>query len=174
MAATPEDQRNAATIYTSLSSYVITASLGVIAAQAALATFVLDKREHLGWFYSWMVLGLLASVVSIVLGGKGIAAVASEGFKGTWKLKLDVDYFNLQSIFCLVGMALLLCSLFSGTPKAENQKTATEVQRLSESVVKLQTQLDDLRSQYTTMSADIKSLTKCPAHMRTAKAKGHK
>ena len=81
-----EDERSAANIYASLSSYVMTASLGVIAAQAAMATFVLDKREHLMWFYLWMIFGLLASVSSIVMGGKGVATVASAGFRGSWTL----------------------------------------------------------------------------------------
>ena len=107
--ATPDDERAAASIYTSLSSYVITASLGVIAAQAALATFVLDKRDHLLWFDLWMVAGLIASVLSIVLGGRGIADIASDGFDGEWTLKpKGGDLFNYQAIFCLLGMALLL------------------------------------------------------------------
>jgi hypothetical protein len=117
MPGTPEDERNAATIYTSLSSYVMTASLGVIAAQAALATFVLDKRDHLTWFYIWMIAGILANVVSIVFGGRGIAAIASGGFDGTWSLKPDGDTFNKQAIACLLGMALLLASLFAGQTK---------------------------------------------------------
>ena len=97
--ATPDDERAAASIYTSLSSYVITASLGVIAAQAALATFVLDKRDHLLWFYIWMISGLVASVLSIVLGGRGIADIASDGFDGEWTLKpKGGDLFNYQAI----------------------------------------------------------------------------
>jgi hypothetical protein len=146
--ATPDDERAAASIYTSLSSYVITASLGVIAAQAALATFVLDKRDHLLWFYIWMVAGLIASVVSIVLGGRGIADIASEGFDGEWTLKpKGGDLFNYQAIFCLLGMALLLCSLFSGTPKVESSPVTQEIQQLKDTVQKLQIQVDTLRSQ---------------------------
>lgn len=137
-----EDQRSAANIYASLSSYVITASLGVIAAQAALATFVIDKRDHLTWFYTWMILGLLASVVSIVLGGKGVAGIASAGFAGTWTLKPKHDFFNYQALFCLVGMAFLLFSVFSGTPKPENTKATDDIERLSGSVETLQTELE--------------------------------
>jgi hypothetical protein len=155
-----EDERSAANIYASLSSYVMTASLGVIAAQAALATFVLDKRDHLTGFYACMVLGLIASVVSIVLGGKGVAGIASAGFKGTWTLKPKHDYFNLQALFCLLGMILLLLSLFSGTPKPENPGPA-EMKRLNDSVVKLQADLDNLRTQYAKLSADMKS-SSCP------------
>ena len=146
--ATPDDERAAASIYTSLSSYVITASLGVIAAQAALATFVLDKRDHLLWFYICMVSGLIASVVSIVLGGRGIADIASEGFDGEWTLKpKGGDLFNYQAIFCLLGMALLLCSLFSGTPKVKSSPVTQGIQQLKDMVQNLQIQVDTLRTQ---------------------------
>jgi len=161
MPGTPEDQRSAANIYTSLSSYVITASLGVIAAQAALATFVLDKRDHLTWFYLWMVLGLIFSVVSIVLGGKGIAGIASAGFAGTWTLKPKRDYFNYQALFCLLGMTLLLFSLFSGTTKPDSRNTQEEIHRLNGSVDRLQAELDSLRTQYARVADEIKS-SKCP------------
>jgi hypothetical protein len=164
-----EDERSAANIYASLSSYVMTASLGVIAAQAALATFVLDKRDHLTWFYVSMVLGLTASVVSIVLGGRGVAGIASAGFKGSWTLKPKHDYFNLQAVFCLLGMALLLLSLFSGTTKPESPGPA-EIKRLNESVVKLQADIDNLRTQYAKLSADIKS-SNCPKQGRPAQPK---
>ena len=146
--ATPDDERAAASIYTSLSSYVITASLGVIPAQAALATFVLDKRDHLLWFYIWMVSGLIASVVSIVLGGRGIADIASDGFDGEWTLKpKGGDLFNYQAIFCLLGLALLLGSLFSGTPKVESSPVTQEIQQLKDTVQKLQLQVDTLQTQ---------------------------
>ena len=127
--ATPDDERAAASIYTSLSSYVITASLGVIAAQAALATFVLDKRDHLLWFYIWMVWGLdRERCEHRPLGGRGIVHIASDGFDGEWTLKpKGGDLFNYQAIFCLLGMALLLGSLFSGTPKVESSPVTQEI-----------------------------------------------
>jgi len=165
-----DDQRSAANIYTSLSSYVITASLGVIAAQAALATFVLDKRDHLVWFYTWMILGLITSVVSIVLGGRGIAAIASAGFAGSWTLKPKRDYFNYQGLFCLLGMALLLLSLFSGTPKPENLRATEDIRRLNGSVEKLQAELADLRMQYTKLAKEANSF-KCPEQSRAAQPK---
>jgi hypothetical protein len=166
-----EDQRAAANIYASLSSYVITASLGVIAAQAALATFVIDKREHLVWFYVWMISGIVASVVSIVLGGKGVAKIASGGFGGSWTLKPKEDFFNYQALFCLIGMGLLLVSLFGGTPKPENPEISRQIQRLNDSVQKLQGEVDGYRAQNAQLSEELKS-SKCPqAGSRAAKAK---
>jgi outer membrane murein-binding lipoprotein Lpp len=161
--ATPDDERAAASIYTSLSSYVITASLGVIAAQAALATFVLDKRDHLLWFYICMVSGVIASVVSIVLGGRGIADIASEGFDGEWTLKpKGGDLFNYQAIFCLLGMALLLCSLFSGSTKVESSPVTQEIQQLKDTVQKLQLQVDTLRSQVSKAAEEKNTLPASP------------
>jgi hypothetical protein len=163
MAGQPEDQRNAATIYTSLSSYVMTASLGVIAAQAALATFVLDKRDHLTGFYLYMIAGLAASVVSIVFGGRGIAAIASGGFEGTWSLKPKGDSFNKQAIFCLFGMILLLASVFNGQPKPENP-SADQIQRLSTIITQQQTQIDDLKGRYVVLADQVQLLSSATSH----------
>jgi hypothetical protein len=163
MAGGTEDQRSAATIYASLSSYVMTASLGVIAAQAALATFVLDKRDHLTGFYVCMIAGLIASVVSIVFGGKGIAVIASGGFDGTWSLKPNGDSFNRQAIFCLLGMILLLVSVFCGRPKPENPNV-DQIQRLNTTLTQQQTQIDDLKSKCATLAEQLNSLSRTSPH----------
>jgi len=170
MAGGPEDQRSAASIYASLSSYVMTASLGVIAAQAALATFVLDKRGHLTWFYIWMVAGIFASVASIVFGGKGIAAIASGGFDGTWSLKPNGDSFNRQALFCLVGMLFLLLSLFCGRPKPENPY-AEEMRRLNTTVIQQQSQIDDLKGKYAAVAEQLKSFAGDAPHKSKPVAK---
>jgi hypothetical protein len=163
MAGQPEDQRNAATIYTSLSSYVMTASLGVIAAQAAVATFVLDKRDHLTCFYVCMIAGMAASVVSVVFGGKGIAAIASGGFGGTWSIKPNGDPFNRQAFFCLLGMVLLLVSVFTGQTKPDNPN-ADQIQRLSTIITQQQAQIDDLKGKYAALTDQLKSLTNTASH----------
>lgn len=163
MPGTPDDQRNAATIYTSLSSYVMTASLGVIAAQAALATFVLDKRDHLNLFYVCMLAGIVASVVSIIFGGKGIASMAAGGFDGAWSLKPDGDSFNKQAIACLFGMILLLASVFCGRTKPDNPN-ADQIQRLTATVTQQQTQIESLNAQCATLADELKSLSGNAAH----------
>jgi hypothetical protein len=166
-----EDQRSAANICASLSSYVMTASLGVIAAQAVLATFVLDKRDHLTWFYVWGILGLVSSVVSVVLGGKGIGGIASSGFHGSWTLHPKHNYFDLQSKLCLIGMGLLICSLFCGTTKLENPKLEQGIQQSNASVQRLQIELDDLRSQYATLSDQVKLASKPAPRCHLARPK---
>ena len=170
MAGQPEDQRNAATIYTSLSSYVMTASLGVIAAQAAVATFVLDKRDHLTCFYICMIAGIVTSVVSVVFGGKGIAAIASGGFGGNWSIKPNGDPFNRQAFFCLLGMSLLLVSVFTGQPKPENP-SAEQVQRLSTIITQQQSQIDDLKGKYAALADQLKTLPSSPPHAEAPAAK---
>ena len=174
MAGQPEDQRNAATIYASLSSYVMTASLGVIAAQAALATFVLDKRDHLVWFYVWMIAGLVSSVVSIVFGGRGIAAIASGGFGGAWSLKPNGDSFNRQAAFCLLGMALLLASLFAGHRKPENP-SADQIQRLNITITQQQVQINDLKTKCDALAERLNSLSNsAPNKAKAATKKRHR
>jgi hypothetical protein len=171
MAGQPEDQRNAATIYTSLSSYVMTASLGVIAAQAALATFVLDKRDHLVWFYVWMIAGLVSSVVSIVFGGRGIAAIASGGFGGTWSLKPNGDSFNRQAVFCLLGMVLLLASLFAGRTKPENP-SADQIRHLTTTITQQQVQINDLKAKCDALAEQLKLVSSdAPNRAKTATRK---
>lgn len=164
MANGTEDQRSAATIYASLSSYVMTASLGVIAAQAALATFVLDKRDHLTGFYVCMIAGLISSVASIVFGGKGIAAIASGGFDGNWSLKPNGDSFNKQAILCLIGMVLLLASVFAGRPKPESPGV-DQIRRLNTAITQQQTQIDDLKAKYAALADQLDSLPRtAPPH----------
>lgn len=170
MPGTVDDQRNAATIYASLSSYVMTASLGVIAAQAALATFVLDKRDHLGLFYVCMLAGIVASVVSIIFGGQGIAAIASGGFDGTWSLKPNGDSFNKQAISCLLGMVLLLASVFCGQTKPDNP-SAEQIRQLTATVTQQQAQIDALKAQSSTLADELKQLSSNAAHTAKPAAK---
>jgi hypothetical protein len=174
MPGTPEDERNAATIYASLSSYVMTASFGVIAAQAAIATFVLDKRDHLGWFLGCMIVGIVASVVSVVFGGRGIAAIAAVGFDGTWSLRPNGDSFNKQAIACLLGMVLLLASVFCGRAKPDNSN-ADHIQRLNSALTQQQTQIEALKAQSATLADQLKSLSSNVAHTaKTAIKKRHR
>jgi hypothetical protein len=163
MPGTLDDQRNAATIYASLSSHVMTASLGVIAAQAAISTFVLDKRDHLGWLLLCMIVGIIASLVSILFGGKGVAAIAAGGIDGAWSLKPDGDFFNKQPIACLLGMFLLLASVFCGRTKPDNPN-ADQIQRLNAIVTQQQAQMEILKAQCTTLANELKSLPSNVGH----------
>ena len=117
-----------------------------------------------------MVAGLVSSVVSIVFGGQGIAAIASGGFKGTWSLKPDRDSFNRQAIFCLLGMLLLLVSLFSGSPKLENP-SAEQIQRLANTITQQQIQIEDLKTKAAALADQVKALATKPPHAEKPVAK---
>ena len=158
MSATPEDQRNAANMFASLSSYVITASLAIIAAEVALAAFVLDKREHLIWFGTLLVVGLLLNVLSVAYGGRGVSAIAESGFKGIWTLKPTGDYFNVQAILCLAGMFCFLGSVFCGDNKSDVPKENPEVQRLQTSVDQLASENKELESRYSDIQTELKRI----------------
>ena len=97
----------------------MTACLGVIAAWVAILTFLLDKRDNLQHFLILSVLGVGATLLSIVLGGKGIAAVYKEGANGDWNLNTKGKYFDNQSILALLGVVLIAITALCGTPKTE-------------------------------------------------------
>jgi hypothetical protein len=115
-----EDRRAAANIVVTLSGYVITAALAVLGAQAVVTTFVLDKREHLTWFYVVPGVGAALLVLSIILGGKGIGEIVKSGAGGSWTTHTRYRKFNLQSICALAGTVLVVASAFLGDTKPSN------------------------------------------------------
>lgn len=135
-----EDARAAATIITSLSSYVITASLAVLGAQAVITTFVLDKRTDLAMFYVVASLGAACLVASILVGGRGINEVATRGKRGSWETRTRHHAFDWQAWLTLIGLAFVAASLFFGTSKAD----ATQ-QRGDNRVAVLQGQISSLQ-----------------------------
>jgi hypothetical protein len=124
--ATQEDRRAAASLVTTLSSLVITASLAVLGAQAVITTFVIDKRENLGAFYVVALGGAAALIGSIVLGGLGVYEIASAGARGKWKVTTEGRKFDLQSLLALFGTALVITSAFLGDAKPQRSAGAVE------------------------------------------------
>jgi hypothetical protein len=114
---TVDDRRAASSLVTTLSSYVITAALAVLGAQAVLTTFVVDKREHLTWFYRVGGLGTVALVGSIIIGGSGVYEIIGAGARGDWKITTRYRKFNLQSWLALLGTILVIASAFLGDAK---------------------------------------------------------
>jgi hypothetical protein len=108
----PDDWRAAANIAISLSEYLITVALAVIAGQAGLATVFVDKRSKLGPYYLFSLVALLTLVASIVLGGRGIADVYHGGFSAHWKDNaVAAQDFNRQAVLLLVGFIAALISV---------------------------------------------------------------
>src|SRR6266403_208686 len=157
MSGTSEDKRAASNITATLSSYLMTAALGVIAAEAVIVTFVFDKREHLAWFFLFSIVGLASSVASIYFGGKGIFKLTQCGFDGDWVIKTTGGHFNLQSWLALSGVALVAVSVFCGSSKPEARPQ--EVDLLKTNISQLQESLKDLESKYQSLSIDLNKIS---------------
>jgi len=151
--ATEEDKRTATQMTASLASYLMTAALAVIAAQAAFVTFVLDKREMSPLFLVCSFVGAGASVASVYYGGKGIGKLAALGYKGEWVIKTPKGHFNKQTITSIIGLVFVVASIFFGKPKAEVKQVSCECEVLNDSVAKLQSEMDDLKLKTESLSA---------------------
>jgi hypothetical protein len=114
---TPDDRRAASSLVTTLSGYIMTAALAVLGAQAVLATFVIDRREHLTSFYVVGGFGAAALIGSIIVGGKGVGEMIGAGARGDWKIKTRGDKFNIQAYLALIGTILVIASAFLGDSK---------------------------------------------------------
>ena len=117
MTVPAEDTRAAASLVASLSSYVITATLAVLGAEAVIVTFVFDKRTDLTGFYVFSGIAVVSLVASIVLGCAGVYEIASRGRTGEWVIKTRRGKFNAQAVLALVGLIAVVISAFLGTPK---------------------------------------------------------
>jgi len=137
--ANKDDPRTAAGMVVSLSSYVASATLAVLGVLAAIATFVIDKREHLGVFYALSGAAAVALVMSIYVGGKGVYEIAQEGAQGTWKTETRRKKFRWQSGLALVGVILVGVSIFMGDKKqtSDNAQLTRRVELLGDEVSNL-------------------------------------
>lgn len=151
-----EDKRTAVSLWVTLSSQVMGATLALIAVEGAFTTFVLDKRLPPFWFYLLVTLTLLLFIVSILNGGAGISRMTREGEAGRWSLAVGSPYFKRQTFLCLLGVVLFFASLFfSGPTKEESQ--ATEVKTLQEKMQKQELQLNVALSELQALRSDLSS-----------------
>jgi len=167
MPGTIDDKRAASNITATLSSYLMTAALGVIAAEAVIVTFVFDKRDHLTWFYLCSVFGLASSVASIYFGGKGIFNLTKLGFDGDWAIKTNAGHFNLQSWLALVGVVLVAISAFCGHSKPEAH--LQELDLVKANISQVQESLKDLESKYQTLSTNLSRVASAAGPTSTQK-----
>lgn len=106
-----DDGRAAAAMATSLSQYLMTAALAIIAAEAALVTAFMDKRTRLGPSYILACLGLVAAVLSIMFGGWAITAVYESGLAGNWRAAVHQAGFERQAELLLAELVLFVLSV---------------------------------------------------------------
>lgn len=109
---TPDDLRAAASIAVSLSEYLITVALAVLAGQAGFATVVVDKRNRLNPYYVATLIALALLVASIIYGGKAVAEVYHSGISSEWRDNQAASRgFNLQATFLMIGFIVGLLSV---------------------------------------------------------------
>jgi hypothetical protein len=146
-----EDARASALIRTTLGAYVITAALAGVAGQATITTFVLDKRDHLAWFYVVAGAGFVVLVASAVAGALGISEIYDEGATGAWTRKTGHGKLNAQGILILLGIGFVVASVFLGQTKTSDPSTSPEIGRLAVA-------LDGLRKQEAAVSTQLHAL----------------
>jgi len=117
-----EQERQAASIHVSISSYVATATLGALAGAIALFTYLSQAYDLPSEFYWALGAAGVAFVVSLVIGAKGSAEVAKLLASGTWTSKSKVPKFTGQALLALTGLILLLAAtaVALGSPRHES------------------------------------------------------
>lgn len=158
MSESAEDQRAAANIAVSLSSYVIAASLAVLGAQAAIVTFVLDKRDAVVVFYLVSIAACIALVVSVISGGKGITEIYKKGHAGDWAVRTLRGYFNWQAVLSLLGVLLVVLSAFLGAAKREISALPVDYEMIRTNVKVLQQEVKDLKVEVAALSSEADPL----------------
>jgi hypothetical protein len=112
---TDENERQAALIKTSISSYVGTATLAVLAGAVALFTYIQQSLKPSIVFYFLILIAVIALIVSFILGGKGANATAKSLADGTWTKDSKTSAFNWQAVLTLVGVVFLIAATAVGT-----------------------------------------------------------
>jgi hypothetical protein len=112
-----ENKKTAVEIGINLSTNIIAATLALIAILGGLSTFLVDKKESNTLLYTaigLIIFSFIAFVVSIYQGAKGIDKVRKSVFSGEWSLDISKNRFNLQAIWCFLGIlsfivVLIMC-----------------------------------------------------------------
>lgn len=151
-----EDKRTAVSLWVTLSSQVMGATLALIAVEGAFTTFVLDKRLPPFLFYILVPGTLLLFIVSILNGGAGISRMTREGSAGTWSLDVGAPYFKRQTFLCLLGVVLFFASLFFSGPTKE-ESTAKEVKELQQTIQTQDAQLKRTLSDFQQVRNELSS-----------------
>ena len=136
-----EDQRAAATIQVSISSFVLTAGLAIIAAEGALFTFYLDKRiiEPLG--IAALILTPVFVVASFIAGGTAMNKLSTSGYGGTWNIQDVGRLFNAQAILTLLAVVGIMLSVLGTRPKSDVQSQEARLVRFNDELYRLKQQI---------------------------------
>lgn len=148
VAATNENERQAAVLKAGISNYVGTATLAVLAGAVALFTYVQQNFEVSAVFYGFTAAAAVLLIASFVAGGKGASATADNLAKGTWKGQ-KTPAFNVQAILTLLGTVALVVATAVGTSSHRPTTTRKDpcVALLSRELAKPHPHLNQLRKE---------------------------
>ena len=141
---TADAARAAANIQVTICSYVLTAGLAVIAAEAGLGTFYLEHRSLALWAAIALGVAPVLVIIGFILGGSALNAISEDGYDGKWDTFYDVSgKFNWQATCTLVGaLMVLVVAVWGSTPTD----------------VGAQKQIEALRAQVTGLRRTVNSL----------------
>ena len=112
---TDENERQAAALKASLSTYVNSATLAVLAGGVALFTYVQQNFQGLAFFYALTVIAFILLIASFIAGGRGANTVAEQLAAGTWTKDKKARAFNWQANLTLLGTLVLIVATAVGT-----------------------------------------------------------
>jgi hypothetical protein len=112
---TDDNQRQAAAIKVSISNYVGTAALAMLAGGVALFTYIQQNFNPSGLFYLLILLSLIALVASLFAGGKGADSTATKLGSGAWTHETRTVAYQVQTFLTLAGLILVLAAAGVGT-----------------------------------------------------------
>lgn len=129
-----ENQRLAVNTGVTLSSNLISACLSMIAIVGAIFLFVVEKREVGLLFYLSISLSFTMFIFSIIFGGKGIDIARKKAYQDLLDLDFSKSKFNLQAIFCILGICFCILSYVFTSEKVEKNE---EIKTLNENILKM-------------------------------------
>jgi drug/metabolite transporter (DMT)-like permease len=112
---TDENQRQAAGLKASISNYVGTATLAVLAGGVGLFTYVQKNFNASDPFYILTACAGLLLIVSFIAGGKGQNTTAEQLADDNWTKDTVTHAFNVQACLTLAAAVLLVIATVVGT-----------------------------------------------------------
>ena len=153
-----DDKKDAVNIGVTLSSQIIAASLTMIAIIGAFTAFVIDKRD-VGIGYYFLTGGAFScSILSIILGGKGIDKARKSGFNGNWSIADTKSFFNWQSLVALLGVVLFAISVFIGDEKKD--RFIPKIEKQEKLIIKLEKSRDEDLTKINNLQFELNNLVR--------------
>jgi hypothetical protein len=150
---TSDDERQAALMKTSISNYVGTATLALIAGGVALFTYIQQNFKASAGFYVLVAIAVVTLVSSFIFGGKGANTTTEELARGTWTKDTKIREFNWQAILTLAGLISLIAATAVGTATHQPSKKDPCVMLLSHQLANPYPNLKQLRKELTLCEA---------------------